>query len=392
MADVYERSLELHRKNRGKMEIRSKVKVENKEDLSLAYSPGVAQPCREIQKDKKASFIYTNSGNTVGVVSDGSAVLGLGNIGAYAAMPVMEGKSILFKEFAGVDAFPICLDTQNPDEIVAICKALEPTLGGINLEDISFPRCVEIERRLKEEMDIPVFHDDQHGTAIVALAGLINALKITGKKKEDIKAVISGAGAAGSSVMRMLHAFGIKEIYAFDINGCVKPQDADKYDPFKRELLEFVNIKGIEYASMADALEGADLFIGVSAPGLLTADMVKKMNKDAIIFAMANPTPEIMPEDAKAGGARIIGTGRSDYPNQINNVLVFPGIFRGALDAGAKKITEEMKLAASYAIANLVSDEELCDDYIIPSPFDKRVAAAVAEAVKKCAEKMGITR
>ena len=392
MADVYERSLELHRKNRGKMEIRSKVKVENKEDLSLAYSPGVAQPCREIRKDKEASFIYTNRGNTVGVVSDGSAVLGLGNIGAYAAMPVMEGKSILFKEFAGVDAFPICLDTQNPDEIVAICKALEPTLGGINLEDISFPRCVEIERRLKEEMDIPVFHDDQHGTAIVALAGLINALKITGKKKEDIKAVISGAGAAGSSVMRMLHAFGIKEIYAFDINGCVKPQDADKYDPFKRELLEFVNIKGIEYASMADALEGADLFIGVSAPGLLTADMVKKMNKDAIIFAMANPTPEIMPEDAKAGGARIIGTGRSDYPNQINNVLVFPGIFRGALDAGAKKITEEMKLAASYAIANLVSDEELCDDYIIPSPFDKRVAAAVAEAVKKCAEKMGITR
>ncbi len=392
MADVYERSLELHRKNRGKMEIRSKVKVENKEDLSLAYSPGVAQPCREIQKDKEASFIYTNRGNTVGVVSDGSAVLGLGNIGAYAAMPVMEGKSILFKEFAGVDAFPICLDTQNPDEIVAICKALEPTLGGINLEDISFPRCVEIERRLKEEMDIPVFHDDQHGTAIVALAGLINALKITGKKKEDIKAVISGAGAAGSSVMRMLHAFGIKEIYAFDINGCVKPQDADKYDPFKRELLEFVNTKGIEYASMADALEGADLFIGVSAPGLLTADMVKKMNKDAIIFAMANPTPEIMPEDAKAGGARIIGTGRSDYPNQINNVLVFPGIFRGALDAGAKKITEEMKLAASYAIANLVSDEELCDDYIIPSPFDKRVAAAVAEAVKKCAEKMGITR
>ncbi len=392
MADVYERSLELHRKNRGKMEIRSKVKVENKEDLSLAYSPGVAQPCREIQKDKEASFIYTNRGNTVGVVSDGSAVLGLGNIGAYAAMPVMEGKSILFKEFAGVDAFPICLDTQNPDEIVAICKALEPTLGGINLEDISFPRCVEIERRLKEEMDIPVFHDDQHGTAIVALAGLINALKITGKKKEDIKAVISGAGAAGSSVMRMLHAFGIKEIYAFDINGCVKPQDADKYDPFKRELLEFVNTKGIEYASMADALEGADLFIGVSAPGLLTADMVKKMNKDAIIFAMANPTPEIMPEDAKAGGARIIGTGRSDYPNQINNVLVFPGIFRGALDAGAKKITEEMKLAASYAIANLVSDEELCDDYIIPSPFDKRVAAAVAEAVKKCAEEMGITR
>ena len=392
MADVYERSLELHRKNRGKMEIRSKVKVENKEDLSLAYSPGVAQPCREIQKDKEASFIYTNRGNTVGVVSDGSAVLGLGNIGAYAAMPVMEGKSILFKEFAGVDAFPICLDTQNPDEIVAICKALEPTLGGINLEDISFPRCVEIERRLKEEMDIPVFHDDQHGTAIVALAGLINALKITGKKKENIKAVISGAGAAGSSVMRMLHAFGIKEIYAFDINGCVKPQDADKYDPFKRELLEFVNTKGIEYASMADALEGADLFIGVSAPGLLTADMVKKMNKDAIIFAMANPTPEIMPEDAKAGGARIIGTGRSDYPNQINNVLVFPGIFRGALDAGAKKITEEMKLAASYAIANLVSDEELCDDYIIPSPFDKRVAAAVAEAVKKCAEEMGITR
>ena len=392
MADVYERSLELHRENRGKMEIRSKVKVENKEDLSLAYSPGVAQPCREIQKDKEASFIYTNRGNTVGVVSDGSAVLGLGNIGAYAAMPVMEGKSILFKEFAGVDAFPICLDTQNPDEIVAICKALEPTLGGINLEDISFPRCVEIERRLKEEMDIPVFHDDQHGTAIVALAGLINALKITGKKKEDIKAVISGAGAAGSSVMRMLHAFGIKEIYAFDINGCVKPQDADKYDPFKRELLEFVNTKGIEYASMADALEGADLFIGVSAPGLLTADMVKKMNKDAIIFAMANPTPEIMPEDAKAGGARIIGTGRSDYPNQINNVLVFPGIFRGALDAGAKKITEEMKLAASYAIANLVSDEELCDDYIIPSPFDKRVAPAVAEAVKKCAEEMGITR
>lgn len=392
MSDVYEKSLKLHRDNRGKMEIKSKVPVTDSDELSLAYTPGVAQPCREIAKDPSQSFVYTNRGNTVAVITDGSAVLGLGNIGPEAALPVMEGKSILFKEFAGVDAFPICLDTQDPKEIIHICKMLEPSLGGINLEDISFPRCVEIERTLKSEMNIPVFHDDQHGTAIVVLAGVINALRLTGKKKEHMKAVISGAGAAGSSIIRILHAFGIGEIYAFDINGCVKPQDRDKYDPFKQELLEFVNTKGIEYASMADAMVGADLFVGVSAPNLVSEDMVRSMNKDAILFAMANPSPEIMPDIAKRAGARVIGTGRSDFPNQINNVLVFPGIFRGALDAGAKSITEDMKIAAATAIASLVTDEELSDDYIIPPVFDKRVAPAVAEAVKKCAEELGVVR
>lgn len=392
MSDVYEKSLKLHRDNRGKMEIKSKVPVTDSDELSLAYTPGVAQPCREIAKDPASSFVYTNRGNTVAVITDGSAVLGLGNIGPAAALPVMEGKSILFKEFAGVDAFPICLDTQDPKEIIHICKMLEPSLGGINLEDISFPRCVEIERTLKSEMNIPVFHDDQHGTAIVVLAGVINALRLTGKKKEHMKAVISGAGAAGSSIIRILHAFGIGEIYAFDINGCVKPQDRDKYDPFKQELLEFVNTKGIEYASMADAMVGADLFVGVSAPNLVSEDMVRSMNKDAILFAMANPSPEIMPDIAKRAGARVIGTGRSDFPNQINNVLVFPGIFRGALDAGAKSITEDMKIAAATAIASLVTDEELSDDYIIPPVFDKRVAPAVAEAVKKCAEELGVVR
>ena len=392
MADVYEQSLQLHKENRGKMEIRSKVPVTNKDELSLAYTPGVAQPCREIAKDKSQSFVYTNRGNTVAVITDGSAVLGLGNIGPEAALPVMEGKSILFKEFAGVDAFPICLNTQDPKEIINICKMLEPSLGGINLEDISFPRCIEIERTLKQEMSIPVFHDDQHGTAIVVLAGVMNAIKLTGKKKEEMKAVISGAGAAGSSIIRILHAYGIGEIYAFDINGCVKPQDRDKYDPFKAELLEFVNTKGIEYNNMAEAMVGADLFVGVSAPNLVTEEMVRSMNKDAILFAMANPSPEIMPDIAKKAGARIVGTGRSDFPNQINNVLVFPGIFRGALDAGAKGITEEMKMAASAAIASLVTDEELNDDYIIPPVFDKRVSAVVAEAVKKCAYEQGITR
>ncbi|MBM6821593.1 NAD(P)-dependent malic enzyme [Fusobacterium mortiferum] len=391
MADVYERSLELHEKNKGKLSVVSKVKVGNREDLSLAYSPGVAEPCRKIASNKEDVYKYTAKGNLVAVVTDGTAVLGLGDIGPEAALPVMEGKCVLFKEFGDVDAIPICLDTKDTEEIIRTVKLIAPGLGGINLEDISAPRCIEIETRLKQELDIPVFHDDQHGTAIVVAAGLINALKIVNKKIEDIKVVVNGAGAAGSSIIKLVKKLGAKEIIAIDRVGILRRSDKDKYDFSKKELAEITNSKDIA-GGLADAIVGADVFIGVSAPNVLSKDMVRSMNKDAIVFAMANPTPEIMPEEALEAGAAIVGTGRSDYPNQINNVLVFPGLFKGALRAKSKKITEEMKIAAAEGLASLIKDEELRKDYIIPDPFDKRVAEAVATAVEKIAKEQGICR
>lgn len=391
MADVYERSLELHEKNKGKLSVVSKVKVGNREDLSLAYSPGVAEPCRKIASNKEDVYKYTAKGNLVAVVTDGTAVLGLGDIGPEAALPVMEGKCVLFKEFGDVDAIPICLDTKDTEEIIRTVKLIAPGLGGINLEDISAPRCIEIETRLKQELDIPVFHDDQHGTAIVVAAGLINALKIVNKKIEDIKVVVNGAGAAGSSIIKLVKKLGAKEIIAIDRVGILRRSDKDKYDFSKKELAEITNSKDIA-GGLADAIVGADVFIGVSAPNVLSKDMVRSMNKDAIVFAMANPTPEIMPEEALEAGAAIVGTGRSDYPNQINNVLVFPGLFKGALRAKSKKITEEMKIAAAEGLASLIKDEELRKDYIIPDPFDKRVAEAVAIAVEKIAKEQGICR
>lgn len=391
MANVYERSLELHEKNKGKLSVVSKVKVGNREDLSLAYSPGVAEPCRKIASNKEDVYKYTAKGNLVAVVTDGTAVLGLGDIGPEAALPVMEGKCVLFKEFGDVDAIPICLDTKDTEEIIRTVKLIAPGLGGINLEDISAPRCIEIETRLKQELDIPVFHDDQHGTAIVVAAGLINALKVVNKKIEDIKVVVNGAGAAGSSIIKLVKKLGAKEIIAIDRIGILRRSDKDKYDFSKKELAEITNSKDIA-GGLADAIVGADVFIGVSAPNVLSKDMVRSMNKDAIVFAMANPTPEIMPEEALEAGAAIVGTGRSDYPNQINNVLVFPGLFKGALRAKSKKITEEMKIAAAEGLASLIKDEELRKDYIIPDPFDKRVAEAVAIAVEKIAKKQGICR
>lgn len=391
MADVYERALELHEKNKGKLSVVSKVKVGNREDLSLAYSPGVAEPCRKIASNKEDVYKYTGKGNLVAVVTDGTAVLGLGDIGPEAALPVMEGKCVLFKEFGDVDAIPICLDTKDPEEIIRTVKLIAPGLGGINLEDISAPRCIEIETRLKEELDIPVFHDDQHGTAIVVAAGLINALKVVNKKIEDIKVVVNGAGAAGSSIIKLIKKLGAKEIIAVDKVGILRRSDKDSYDFSKKELSEITNSQDIS-GGLAEAIVGADVFVGVSAPNVLTKDMVRTMNKDAIIFAMANPTPEIMPEDALEAGAVIVGTGRSDYPNQINNVLVFPGLFKGALRAKSKKITEEMKIAAAEGLASLIKDEELRKDYIIPDPFDKRVAEAVACAVEKLAKEQGICR
>ena len=391
MADVYERALELHEKNKGKLSVVSKVKVGNREDLSLAYSPGVAEPCRKIASNKEDVYKYTGKGNLVAVVTDGTAVLGLGDIGPEAALPVMEGKCVLFKEFGDVDAIPICLDTKDPEEIIRTVKLIAPGLGGINLEDISAPRCIEIETRLKEELDIPVFHDDQHGTAIVVAAGLINALKVVNKKIEDIKVVVNGAGAAGSSIIKLIKKLGAKEIIAVDKVGILRRSDKDSYDFSKKELSEITNSQDIS-GGLAEAIVGADVFVGVSAPNILTKDMVRTMNKDAIIFAMANPTPEIMPEDALEAGAVIVGTGRSDYPNQINNVLVFPGLFKGALRAKSKKITEEMKIAAAEGLASLIKDEELRKDYIIPDPFDKRVAEAVACAVEKLAKEQGICR
>ena len=388
--DYNQASLEMHEKNQGKLEVALKVDLETKDDLSTAYTPGVAEPCRKIAENPDDAYKYTLKANTVAVVSDGTAVLGLGDIGPLAAIPVMEGKSVLFKKFGNVDAFPICIDTKDTEEIIETVKRLAPSFGGINLEDISAPRCFEIEKRLKEELDIPVFHDDQHGTAIVVAAGLTNALKIVGKKWEDISAVISGAGSAGISICKLLQSFGIGNVVLVDSKGALVDGDP-RLNSAKQEIAAVTN-KNKEEGSLADVIKGKDVFIGVSAPGLVTADMVKTMAADPIIFAMANPVPEIMPDEAKEGGARIVATGRSDFPNQINNVLVFPGIFRGALDARATAITEPMKEAAARAIASIVTDEELSEDYIIPDAFNEKVAKAVAKAVADEARKSGIGR
>ena len=385
-----EMSLKLHEENKGKMEIALKCPLENKDDLSTAYTPGVAQPCIEIHNNPDDAYKYTLKQNTVAVVSDGTAVLGLGDIGPLAAIPVMEGKSVLFKRFGNVDAFPICLDTKDVDEIVETVKRIAPSFGGINLEDISAPRCFEVEERLKKELDIPVFHDDQHGTAIVCTAGLTNALKIVGKKWEEISIVISGAGSAGISICKLFQRFGAKDVILVDSQGALV--DGDPRLNSAKQAIAAVTNKNKEAGTLADVIKGKDVFIGVSAPGIMTKEMVESMAKDPIIFAMANPTPEIMPDEAKAGGARIVATGRSDFPNQINNVLVFPGIFRGALDARATGITEPMKVAAAKAIASIVTDEELNEEYIIPNPFDDRVAPAVAKEVAEEAKRSGIAR
>jgi malate dehydrogenase (oxaloacetate-decarboxylating) len=375
-----EKALELHEKWQGKLEITSKAKVNSSEDLALAYTPGVAEPCKLIAEDKDLAYKYTIKSNTIAVVSDGSAVLGLGNIGPYAGMPVMEGKAVLFKEFGGVNAVPICLDTQDTEEIIKTVQYLAPAFGGINLEDISAPRCFEIEERLKELLDIPVFHDDQHGTAIVVLAGIINGLKVVGKNKEDCKVIVNGAGSAGIAITRLLLRYGFKNVTMCDKSGILHKGSAD-LNWMQKKMMDVTNPDQIT-GSLADALKGADIFVGVSAPGIVTKEMAARMNKDAIMFAMANPVPEIMPDLAKEAGVRVIGTGRSDFPNQVNNVLVFPGIFRGALEARAKQITEEMKLAAATALAGLVPDEELSDVNILPAAFDPRVADVVSAAVK----------
>ncbi|MCY6369276.1 NAD(P)-dependent malic enzyme [Clostridium ganghwense] len=385
-----ELSLKMHEENKGKLEVNSKVKVESKEDLSTAYTPGVAEPCRKINENPENVYKYTAKGNLVAVVSDGTAVLGLGDIGPKAAIPVMEGKAILFKQFANVDAFPICLDTKDVDEIVKTVKYLAPTFGGINLEDISAPRCFEIEKRLKEELDIPVFHDDQHGTAIVVLAGLINALKLVGKNIETANIVINGAGSAGISICKLLLLSGAKNIVLCDIKGALV-EGANWMNDAQKTIAEKTN-RNFEKGNLNEIIKRKDVFIGVSAPNIVTSNMVKTMNEDAIIFAMANPTPEIMPEEAKKGGAKVIATGRSDYPNQINNVLAFPGIFRGALDVRATDINEEMKLATAKAIASIVSDEELSEDYIIPNAFNKKVVEVVAKEIGKAAKETGVTR
>ncbi len=386
---IYERSAELHKETKGKLEVNLKVPLNTRKDLSLVYTPGVAEPCRIIAKNEAAVYDYTWKGNSVAVVTDGTAVLGLGDIGPKAALPVMEGKAALFKKFAGIDAVPICVDTKDPEEIIAIVKAIAPGFGGINLEDISAPRCVQIERTLKKELNIPVFHDDQHGTAIVVAAAIINAVKVVEKEICDLTVVVSGTGAAGSSVIKMLHNLGVKEIYGFNINGIVTKEDYDQYDFLNQELSMIVNPR-CERLSLAEAMARADAFVGVSAPNIVTMDMVASMKRDPIIFAMANPEPEITYEAGKAAGAKIMGTGRSDYPNQINNVLAFPGLFRGALDCRATKITEEMKLAAAYGLASLVSERELNEDYIIPSALDNRVAKTVAKAVAEKAIEQGI--
>ena len=379
--DYYKESLRMHEENKGKMAVASKVKVENKDDLSTAYTPGVAEPCRKIHENPEDVYRYTNKSNIVAVVSDGSAVLGLGNIGGLASIPVMDGKSLLFKEFAGIDAFPICLQTQDVDEIVNIVKNISPTLGGINLEDISAPRCFEIEEKLQAAVDIPVFHDDQHGTAVVVSAAVINAAKLTGRELNEMTAVINGAGAAGTAIARMLLNLGIKDIVACDSKG-ILTRDRSDLNEAKKRLAAITNEDQVT-GSLADAVKGRDLFIGVSAAKVLTQDMVKTMNNDAIIFAMANPEPEIQPDLAKEAGAAVVGTGRSDHPNQINNVLIFPGLFKGALAARSKRITEEMKTAAAFALAGLIKDEELRADYIIPSAFHPGAADAVADAVAK---------
>jgi len=375
-----EKALALHKEWNGKLETVSKSPVKSREDLSLAYTPGVAEPCKVIAQDKEAAYTYTMKANTVAVVSDGSAVLGLGNIGPYAAMPVMEGKAVLFKEFGNVNAVPICLDTQNTEEIIKAVTYLAPGFGGINLEDISAPRCFEIEERLKATLDIPVFHDDQHGTAIVVLAGIINGLKLVNKKKEDCRVVVNGAGSAGVAITKLLLTYGFKNVIMCDKIGILS-KNAEGLNWMQEKMVQVTNPNN-ETGTLADALKGADIFVGVSAPGIVTKEMVASMNKDSILFAMANPVPEIMPDLAKEAGARIVGTGRSDFPNQVNNVVAFPGIFKGALEGRAKQITEEMKLAAANAIASLVSDEELSDDNIMPQAFDPRVAEVVANAVK----------
>ena len=376
-----EKALELHEKLQGKLETVSKTPVRTREDLALVYTPGVAEPCKVIAKDPAAAYTYTMKANTVAVVSDGSAVLGLGNIGPKAAMPVMEGKAVLFKEFGGVNAVPICLDTQDTEEIIKAVTWLAPAFGGINLEDISAPRCFEIEERLKETLDIPVFHDDQHGTAIVVLAGIINALQVVGKKKEDCRVVVNGAGSAGVAITRLLMTYGFSNIIMCDKSG-ILCDGAEGLNWMQEKMVKRTNLAH-ETGSLADALKGADIFVGVSAPGIVTEEMVASMNSDAILFAMANPVPEIMPDLAKKAGARVVGTGRSDFPNQVNNVVAFPGIFRGALEGHAKQITDKMKLAAANAIAALVSDEELNENNIMPEAFDPRVADVVADAVKK---------
>lgn len=376
-----EKALQMHEQWNGKLETTAKAHVNSREDLAIAYTPGVAEPCKVIAKDPEAAYKYTIKSNTVAVVSDGSAVLGLGNIGALAAMPVMEGKAVLFKEFGGVNAVPICLDTQDTEEIIRTVVNIAPAFGGINLEDISAPRCFEIETRLKELLDIPVFHDDQHGTAIVVLAGIINALKVTKKEKETCCVVVNGAGSAGVAITKLLLNYGFKDITMCDINGIIS-KDSENLNWMQKEMAKVTNLKNAS-GTLADALKGADIFVGVSAPGIVTKDMVASMNKDAILFAMANPVPEIMPDLAKAAGAKVVGTGRSDFPNQVNNVVAFPGIFKGALEGRASQITEGMKLAAAKAIAGLVPDEELSEDNILPQAFDPCVAETVSRAIKE---------
>ena len=386
--NIYEESLKFHKELKGKLEITSRVKITNEKDLSLAYTPGVAEPCREIHKDPSTAYLYTRKWNTVAVISDGTAVLGLGDIGPLASLPVMEGKSILFKEFADVDAFPIVLDTKEVDEIVDTIVRIAPTLGGINLEDISAPRCFEIEKKLKEKLNIPVFHDDQHGTAIIVLSGLINALKIVNKNIEDLKIVVNGAGSAGTAITKLLLSYGAKNIVICDRDGALN-RNTTYSNKYFEELSKITNPNN-ESGILKDVIKNADVFIGVSAPNIVSKEMVSSMNDDSIIFAMANPTPEIFPDDAREAGAKVIGTGRSDFPNQINNVLAFPGIFRGALDVRATEINEEMKIAAAYAIANSVSKEELNPNYIIPKAFNLDVQKRVAEAVKEAAIKSGV--
>ena len=389
--DYAKESLRLHGEWKGKIEVVTRVPVENKDDLSLAYTPGVAQPCLEIQKDVDKSYDLTRRWNMCLVVTDGSAVLGLGNIGPEAGMPVMEGKCVLFKAFGDVDAFPLCIKSNDVDEIVNTIYLISGSFGGVNLEDISAPRCFEIEKKLKEKCDIPIFHDDQHGTAIITLAGLTNALKVVGKKKEDVRIVMNGAGAAAISIARLLLTAGFKDITLCDRKGAIYEGRPEGMNPIKEEMAKVTNLAK-KSGSLAEMLVGADVFIGVSAPGAVTTEMVKTMNKDAVVFACANPTPEIFPDDAKAGGAKVVSTGRSDFPSQINNVLAFPGIFRGAFDVRAKEINDEMKLAASEALANLITDEELSPEYIIPKAFDKRVGPAVAKAVAEAAKRTGVAR
>ena len=391
MSELREEALKMHKENQGKLTVQSKVPLRDAKDLSLAYSPGVAEPCIDIFEDESKVYDYTIKGNLVAVVSNGTAVLGLGNIGPKAAMPVMEGKALLFKAFADVDAFPLCLDTTDSDKIVETVKLLEPTFGGVNLEDIAAPQCFEIEDRLKKICNIPVFHDDQHGTAIVTAAGLLNALKLANKKIEEIRVVANGAGSAGVAIVKLLLSMGVKDVILCDTKGIIYEGRPNGMNSFKEEMARITN-KEQKQGSLADALVGADVFVGVSAPGVLTKEMIRSMNADSIIFAMANPVPEIMPKEAIEAGAIVVGTGRSDFPNQVNNVLAFPGIFRGALDVQAKEINEEMKLAAVQAIAGLIADEELHADYVIPDPFDPRVAAHVAAAVATAAMETGVAQ